>query len=153
MTEHIAPTRLFGVPGAERLYDTAASYYETELDPYFDDRAVPQHPEHIIEEWDVHDPIDHVPSAAMILYWLCEHIGEEITDPDAAGLDRLERDEEALAAAEALRATLAGKISWRMARDLLATHKLTWDDQNEPLLDGEPLYQRRAPRDPETTDA
>lgn len=132
--------RLWGTPGAEYMQSDAAAAYETEIDPWVDEED--RRPR-VLEEWTVEsdeDILRRVRDADTIIDSIheafCDDYGAE-TDP----LEGIEKDPEALAAAEALRRVIAKKATgWRWAKEKIADHLITWDAAGEPLLDGEPLY-------------
>lgn len=134
-------SRLFGVPGAEILYTTIVGCYEACVDVYGEDdkhRAA-----HTIEEWTVRQPKSHLPSALGLVEWIGEHAAvndtsEEWSDDFA---DNASRDPDVLAAADALLRLIASKISYRMADKRIAVHTVTWNDDLEPLVDGESLHE------------
>lgn len=135
----VALDRLFGVVGAETLWDDPAAAYEQQIEAYADEhdrRPV------VIEEWTVHPPRDHLRSAADIVDWLLECAADDMVAEDwSEAMEQHSRDPEVLAAAETLLDTLAARATYRMADKRVAEHTITWDDAGEPLYDGEPLYR------------
>lgn len=140
--------RLWGTPGAEYMQSDAASVYEASIDGQVDDDDVAKGV--TIEEWTVEsdeDILERVRDADVIINDIhdefCEDYGSE-EDP----LEGIDQDDEALAAAEALRRVIAKKATgWRWAKEKIADHLITWDAAGEPLLDGEPLYVPHVPTD------
>jgi hypothetical protein len=58
----------------------------------------------------------------------------------------LDRDPVVLAAAEALRTALVERATpYWIADKRVGEHVVTWDAEGEPLVDGQPMYVRRAP--------
>lgn len=135
-----APERLYGVPHAEALWDDPAAVYEQDIEPYSDgDERQPR----IIEEWTVHPPDYHFPSADRLVEWLVEWAADQ-GELDWDGAERLEKQAEHVTvtdAAENLLAALAARITYRMADRKVAEHIVTWSPEGEPLLDGFPLYR------------
>lgn len=129
--------RLYGLEGDEHLFFDPAEVVERWIE---DNDGCTEAFE--IEEWSVHPPQYHMPHAVEILGWIgewtCENgdIGDDMDLPI--------KDVEVVAAAKALLDLIASKVTWRMADELVATHTLTWDAENEPLLDGQPLYRKAA---------
>lgn len=135
------PDRLFGVPDTEYLQVDIGAAYESQIDPYVDEHD--RRPR-VIEEWTVFPPRHHLRSPEDLVDWLIEDASE------SAGLDgyydhaeALTRDPEVLAAADALIASIADRVTYRVAHERVAEHAVTWDADGEPLIDGEPLYVKR----------
>lgn len=137
---------LYGLDGDEYMCDSPAEVYEgRECDYCFEDLPVDQWEPMKIEEW-TSLPLGHfVPSAARMI----ENLLERLMDGDVSeeAFDRigdLDEDPEVLAAFEAARAALASKLGgWRQAQKLVRTLTVTWGENGEPLLDGEPMYVKR----------
>lgn len=139
------PSRLFGVPHAETLYTSVADAYECQVEPWADDHD--RRPR-IIEEWTVCEPISHLPSAASIAEQVFENACDDAPDGYFDAGAHVWREDDVQAAAEALRQAIAGHITYRVADTRVAEHQITWDEQGEPLVDGEPMYvpARQAPK-------
>lgn len=135
--------RLYGVPHAEALWNDPAAVYEQDIEPCLHgDEREPR----VIEEWTVHPPDYHLPSADRLVEWLVEWAADQ-GELDWDGAERLEKQAEHVTvtdAAEHLLAALAARITYRMADRRVAEHVVTWNPQGEPLLDGFPLYQPSA---------
>lgn len=128
--------RLYGLPGAEEMYFDPVEVYESEIDGQY-----PDQPEKVeIEEWSVHPPSHHLPSVAYLVELLEEWCYEsgELTDT----IDVSFTSPSVKEAAQKLLDTVAGEITWRMADKKLALHWVTWAENGEPLLDGEPMYHK-----------
>jgi hypothetical protein len=135
-----SPERLFGVPGSEALWDDLGSAYEQQIEPYLGDET--SRPPWIIEE--VCPPAAHLRSAGDLVDWLVEEAsGNAGVDGYYDHTEHLNRDAEIVAAAQALIAALASRITYRVADKRLAEHTITWDADGEPLADGERLYRPR----------
>lgn len=133
--------RLYGLRGAEVMYFDPAGVYESEIEPWPHTREFPI----TIEEWSVREPISHVPSAFDILTWIIDTVADD-GEYSEVGYDQWEtkaQEPDVVAAIEAARTVLASKITFRMADKLLVEHLLTWDDEGEPLYDGEPMYVKQ----------
>lgn len=131
--------RLYGLPGEEEMDAHLADTAERVWDHAYDQ---PGPGSATIEEWDVHPPIDHLPTASLITEWIAEWVYDvgEVVD----GFEVPQDDPDAIAKAEELRTTLASKIGWRMARRRVAQHVVEWDgDGSEPTVDGRPLSEVR----------
>ena len=136
-------TRLYGVPGAEHLHFDPAACYETDIECWVDEHD--RRPR-LIEEWSVKDCTDHLPAADDLLLWMVEWTGDhgELDEDGFGAFENASKKDDVVAAAEALRTLLASKVGYRMADQHLRTLTVTWDDQGEPLLDGEPMYVKAA---------
>lgn len=134
-----APTRLFGLPGSEHLETDLGSAYEMHVEPYDDEhdrRPV------VIEEWSVLPAGSTFRAADSIVDWLCEDAGDDAPEGWYDSIAHLDRDPVVLAAAEALRAALIARATpYWIADKRVAEHTITWDDEGEPLVDGERLYR------------
>lgn len=143
MTESADEQRLYCTPGAEECYFDPAAAYENQIEPWHEPADGDRRE---IEEWSVHPPEYHVPSADSIV----DHLIDLIIDDGElgeGGCDQLVaaiRDADLLAAAEALRSTVASKLTYRMAHKCLRSMWVTWDEAGDPLLDGEPMYVKAA---------
>lgn len=141
--------RLYGLPGAEQMYFTAAEVYECAIDGQDDATSW------TVEEWTTRSPISTVPPAEAIV----EHVLEYTCDDDYPecpwGDDHPVEDPELLALAEKIRERVAATLgSYRLAKEQVATHTITLVEGEDPkyptvLLDGEPMY---VPRQPDLTD-
>lgn len=134
-----APERLYGVPGAEILHTTIADAYEAQIDPWVDEHDLRPR---VIEEWSVHPPEYHLPSAERLLDWLVEQACEdgEVDEGFTECLENAVKRQDALVYADTLRKSLGSLVTYRMADDHLRDHQITWDDNGNPLADGEPMY-------------
>jgi hypothetical protein len=135
-----AAERLYGVPYSESLWDDPAGAYEQQIEPYSDEhdrRPV------VIEEWTVHPPCYHLPTAAAVVDWLVEYASDqgELTEDAAQHLQDKSQDASITEAAESLLSALASRMAYRMADRRVAEHTITWDSEGRPLLDGQPLYR------------
>jgi hypothetical protein len=127
--------RLYGLPFAEVMHFDAATVYEQ---VECDGASFPI----TIEEWSVHPPIYHVPSANRILDWLTEWIADngEVFEDSYDQFEAATKKPDVVAAVENLRSVLASKITFRMAAHHLRDLVVTLDEADEPLLDGKPMY-------------
>lgn len=134
--------RLYGLPGAERLEFDIGSVYETCIDGQLEGNGP-----WTIEEHLVRPTIDSVPTAERIVGDILELTSEDDYTEDPFH-ERVYKDPELLALAEALRTAVAGKVTWFMAGEKVATHTITLVETDDPkyptvLLDGEPMYVPR----------
>lgn len=130
--------RLYGVPGAEDLHTDIGAAYESQIDPWVDEQD--RRPQ-VIEEWTALPAGSTFRSAASIVDWLCEDAGDDAPEGWYDSIAHLDRDPVVLAAAEALRAALIERATpYWIADKRVAEHAVTWDDDGEPLVDGERLY-------------
>lgn len=135
-------TRLFGLPGSENLETDLGSAYEMQIEPYADeaDRGP-----RTIEEWTVLPAGSTFRSADSIVEWLCEDASDDAPEGWYDSVAHLDRDPVVLAAAEALRVALIERSApYWIADKRVALHLVTWDDDGEPLVDGERLYRPRS---------
>lgn len=132
-----APERLYGVPGTEHMHDDPAGVYESDIEEWAS-IAEPQ----TIEEWTVKPVIDTVTSADCILDDIAERMGDEMDENGHDELHKVIRHPEVVEAAEALRQAIASKVHYWWVDRLVATHTVTWDEKDQPLLDGEPMYHK-----------
>jgi len=132
--------RLWGVPGAEVLYDDPATCYDAHIGEVTD--ADTSGTPFRIEEWSAHPPRYHMPCVQTVAAWVAEWVADN-GDTNEYGLCDFEAaavDAEVDAALDAALDVWATKITHRMADRLIATHTVTWDDAGGPLLDGDPMY-------------
>ena len=133
----VSRDRLFGVPDAENLHFDLASAYESEIEPWIEDGG---RAPGVIEEWTVHPPEYHLPSAERIAEDIIENAADDTTEGYYDATAHIWKEADVLAAAEALRQVIASHITYRMADKKVAEHQITWDDEGEPLVDGQPMY-------------
>lgn len=98
-----------------------------------------------IVEWSTAPVGERLLSVDRILETIYDHFADDAEYEDAS--DDLERQlgkPEVIAAFTAARDLLASKMTFRYADRKLRVLTVTWDENNEPLLDGEPMY-RSAP--------
>ena len=137
--------RLYGAPDAEILYDDWADAADAALgwcDPSNGDPVT-------IEEWTVHPPSYHLPSAARVVEWVDEQVvlDGEISEPVYDDWESASTHPDVIAAFQAALDVMASKVSGRMANEKVATHEVTWDADGNPLLDGEPLHPPAPPNE------
>lgn len=134
---------LFGIPGSEHMYFDLANAYESQIEPYHDEHD--RRP-NLIEEWSTREPRTQLLDVDALLEWATEWAGEEgLWDED--GFDDIANAGKAPDVRAAFEAALdlwASKIKYRMADKCLRTWIITWDDEGEPLADGEPIYVKTA---------
>lgn len=135
-----APDRLYGEPHADVLYDDPATVWECCIEGQYDDSDE----EWTVEEWTVRPAISTVPSVAWILDMIEDHIadcGEFTEDPFPKAL---RDDADCISLAEGLRFHIATRATWHQADKKVATHTITLGADGKPLLNGEPMYVKRA---------
>ena len=139
----VVPERLFGVPGAEQLWSDIATCYESDIEPWVEPAEEPEPGRSTsIEEWTVRDATDHLPP----IDWIVDHVCEWAADNgmlDEYGFEDFERhgrDEDVVRAFQAALNVWSSKVHYRMADQHVATYTITWDDEGEPLVDGERMY-------------
>lgn len=143
MTPEEGPiTRLYGVPGAEQLHTELAACYESDIDPWHDE---PANAPRVIEEWTTAPVSAHMPSGD----WLITNFLDWVADEgmlDEGGFEHFTaacESADVREAAEHLRTLIGSKVTYRMAEKLVAEHRVTWNEQGDPLVDGKPLYVKR----------
>jgi hypothetical protein len=126
--------RLYGLPDAEELHADPAWVWELDIEPYLEaDEMEPV----VIEEWDVHEPIEHLPSVEVILDYIAEWTAEMGEVSEHWGFPVTEEIKELT---QKLREKLASQVHYRMAKSRVAEHTLALVE-GKPHLDGEPLYR------------
>ena len=142
----VTPDFLYGEPGDEYMDDDPAGVYER-WEIWHDASDPEDRVPFEIEEWTSVPLSNFLPSAKAIIEWVLEVTAEEEVSEDAWDhLKGLEEVPEILAAFEKARDVLGSKITgWRQAGKLIRTLKVTWDENGEPLLDGQPMYVQRTP--------
>lgn len=130
--------RLYGIRDAEELHDSIVDAYELHVEPSYEPEDGPC----VIEEWTVHPPRYHLPSAPEIAAWLVDEaeLNGDLTDEAGETLRRQLRHPEILTAADALLEALAARMTYRMADEMVAEHDVTFDADGKPMVDGKPLY-------------
>lgn len=157
-SEHVE--RLFGSPGAERLDLDMASSLDRQWDMHEDawrHATYPKLPVGLppaltmtVEEWSVHPPEHHLPSAESIVEYVLEMAADNEVDEGWCEQAEGANTPAVLAIAEALRLAIASHIRYRMAADLMATWTVTrtprWADGHSGtriLEDSEPSHSGR----------
>lgn len=126
----VAIDRLYGEPEAEELFADPGEVIAHALgyeDPDPDDGPLLVQ----VEEWTVHPPRHHLPSAEMVRDWIAGWVDDgansELSDPTP--FDRVLGfhsgdgvDPDVEAAAEHLLDVIASKVTWRQADQLVARH-------------------------------
>lgn len=115
MTEAKAPSRLFGLVGAEQLRSDPFDVWELNCG----EDGAPL----IVEEWSVRPPSEHLPSASDALDWIGYACEDSETDEGwHESLGGALAAPEVMALAQQLIDAIAERITYRMAGDLIATH-------------------------------
>lgn len=131
--------RLYGIPDAEHMHFHLADAYENQIDPYVDehDRRPQQ-----IEEWTSVSVGASLPSADYLIELAGEMAVDDLTEDGWYDIENAGKHPEVLAAFIAALDLWASKTKYRMADKLIRTWEITWDDNGEPLADGEPIYRK-----------
>lgn len=125
-------SRLYGLPGAMHLHAALNDAIEEAWDVTDKDGTPP-----VIEEFTVHEPQYHLPSAGSLAEHCADIADESETDEDAAEEFRIaSEDPDVLAALQAAIDVMASKVNYRMSNELVAI----W---HPPAGDGE--WQRKEP--------
>lgn len=141
----IPPTRLYGIPDAEQLYRSAAEAYECQIEPHLATGLLNPDSHDIIEEHNVVPNREHLPSAEAALERVTEHVANSMVDEH--GFEAFEqacRAPDVIAAMDHVLHTFAREVNYWMADTVVATHKITWDADGNPHIDGSPLYRKVA---------
>jgi hypothetical protein len=135
------PDRLYGLAiASDGLFDSPAGVYEADIEPYLGFLLERQSPAMAIDEWTVHPPSYHLPTADAVAEHVYEHACDmEMSEDCDEEYRRVSQDPDVLAAFQSALDLMASKVTYRMADKLVATHTLTWTADGAPLLDGEPL--------------
>lgn len=137
---------LYGLPGAEHMYDSPEEVYELCIKDDFEARLPHERPfSESIEEYSATTLRPLLVSADEILARITEEAAEadEMTE---AGYDRLYDAvnlPEVVAAFDRALDVLVAHIPYRMADKHLRDLIITWDTEGNPFLDGEPIPQKR----------
>lgn len=115
---NLPPKRLFGLEGSESLWSSLDQAIVKQIDPNSDKPT-------LILEFDVHEPIDHLPPASrvseFITDWACD---QEVDENWCNELDAAAREDLWLESLTVMLHFLASKVTYRMARDLVDTHEV-----------------------------
>lgn len=140
---------LFGVPDAEVLYDSIAEVYESEFEPFFDGVEERDASRHMtVEEQGSRYATDGVPEPWRIIEWIVDTYddGDMAPDDDGRTGRKIAESLAVKAAAQALYDAACAAVSYRWADGVIvATHRITWDANGDPLVDGEPMYRPASP--------
>jgi hypothetical protein len=139
----IRDTRLYGFEYDEYLQTDPVTVYEN----WWDDNDHDDKPESLeIVEWSTVDLNTQITPAHLILERLAENIGDEFGYGEAGeAADKACQHPEVIEACERLRSTIAAHFTgWFAADKKLRVLTVTWDDNGQPLLDGEPMYVKAA---------
>ncbi len=140
---------LFGVPDAEVLYDSIAEVYESEFEPFFDAIEERDGGRHVtITEQGSRYATDGVPEPWRIIEWIVDTYDYDDMAPDDDGWTgrAIMADPAVKAAAQALYDAACAAVTYRWADGVIvATHRITWDDDGEPCVNGEPMYRPASP--------
>ena len=129
--------RLYGLPGAEDLRDDPAAVWESQCDGDGTDGPW------IIEEWTVHPQGYGLPPAAFVIDNVVEYLAEAEGGWEGADYEAIANHPDVKAGAEALLDAVRRKVTWHMADRMVAEHTVTMVG-DEPYMDGEPMYGKRA---------
>lgn len=115
--KHQQITRLYGLSGDESMHADPTDVLQQWHDDHDDDDVVPSH----VEEWDVHSPEYHMPSAESILEWITEWAADngELCEDGGEWYDDAIAAPEAVIAANALLAIIGVNVHGRTARTKL----------------------------------
>jgi hypothetical protein len=139
MTSDLAEHRLYGTPGAERMYQDEATAIEVALDDRFDpeDRTPI-----VIEEWSVCGTRSMFPPVDVIIERLIEDAADDATEGWFEDASVAGRHPDVVAAVENAVTLLAAKIGYLMADKMVAEHQVTFADDGEVLFDGLPAFPK-----------
>ena len=143
MTDTEAPDRLYGTRGSETLYGDLVDVYQYDIEPYYEQSDTDLGTAAVeIEVYDVHPPRTHLPQVERLLEWIVEYASEmgEVDEGFHDQLDARMGDTAVRRAAEGFLDLIAFGVKYRMAADRVATKVLTWNEDRQPVVDGEALF-------------
>jgi hypothetical protein len=142
------PKYLYGFDGDETLEDYPEAVYERWADDYdYRPNDMLGHdwgrPDRLlIEEWTAGPGDEFLPTADRVLDWMAEYFGNEcMFDAAAEDIAEATEDPEVVAAMEQMRKLILSKTKFSFAQTKVRDLIVTWDDDGQPLLDGEPMYR------------
>lgn len=137
------PDRLYGLPDDEYLELTPEDVYERDIEPHLP--AEPIRPGKAVEtilEYTVTDNRKLLPSVDGVVTDIIEVAADgPVTEEWYEAAVDATKDEKVVSAFNKALDLLASKIRYWMADTVVAEHELTFDENGQPLLDGEPLYR------------
>lgn len=139
MTEPIK--YLYGMPHAEDMDWDPQTVYEKYIEDYVDDHD--RRPREI-EEWTATGADVWLMHTDLIIEHVVEMSSDELGDGGYEHLEKAGKSDDVVAAFEAARALMASKVTYLMADKKIKTMTVTWNEEGEPLLDGEPMYVKKA---------
>lgn len=127
---------LFSLPQATEMeFDI-----QTVVEQYIDDHSGELPPNFTVEEWTTYPPEHWLPDAMNTLEFMVEHAaGETIDEACFESYSAAAQSGEVRTAMQAVIDLIASKVGYRMAKDHVATHQITFKD-GEPYVNGMPLY-------------
>lgn len=134
---------LYGLDFDEYLHDDPESVYEL----WADDRDVDDRPERLeIIEWSVVTMGTFLPDADRVIDRVMSRLEDEPIFEEGYEAILQAADDDVRAAFKSAVDLWSSKIhGWRQADKELRRLIVTWNEQGEPLLDGEPMYVKAVP--------
>lgn len=130
---------LFGLPQATELEFELSDVVEQYISDHFGEGLQP----FTVEEWTTYPPEHWLPDAMHVLEFMVEHAaGETIDEACFVSYDMAASHSEVKAAMQTVIDLIASKVSYRMAKDHVATHRITFAKGDKPLMNGKPLYHK-----------
>jgi len=152
VAQHEADGYLYGFDGDEYLENSPEAVYEAWADDHDYDppnMLMPDwgRPDSLeIIEWSSNPGDEFLPSADRVLDWMAETYGDECCYDEAADqIMRAASEPDVIELLEQARRLMLSKIRFRFADTVRRQLTVTWDDNGEPLLDGEPMYRKVKP--------
>lgn len=135
-------TTMFGLPDAEHVQLDPVSVWESQIEPFVDHHDL--RGEWVIEEWAM-KPITFGEWAAFnAAETAVENLWDEIDESAAEQLHNAAKADDVVAAFQVALDLLASKVNYMMCDEIVAKHRVTRDAEGEPLLNGEPMFPKRA---------
>jgi hypothetical protein len=139
MTETETSEFLYSLPGAERAFGDPAGCYEAEID--WDENAHTR--PWTIEKWTAIPASRDLPSVDHVIEWVIELAADETTEDGVKDWEHAGERDDVKAAFRAALDLLGRHVSYRLCDSKVGEHTVTFDAAGEPLLDGEPMYEKR----------
>lgn len=134
---------LFCQDGDEYLDDDIATVWERIYDdlPEPADHEPDDPAQWEIQEWTSTPLGDFLPSTSRVLERMEEDLYDEVTEYANGAIESAFAKSEVIAAFDYARALLARHLArFAMADKMIATHIITLDEHDQPLVNGEPMY-------------
>ena len=134
---------LYGQPDAEHMEWDPASVWEAGIEPHWsDDPDVDGRGPWTIEKWTTHPPSKHLPSIGHLVDYISEWVADSGEVDEGGAEDFADAVHEARPWVDLLMVQIASRVAYRMADKKVGEHVITLDENDEPLIDGKPMYRK-----------